>query len=56
MPGDDLDELVSARRQDRHPVGEANMHLGAAAFRELAVRNVSDQDVLERELVLVRDL
>ena len=55
MPGDDLDELVGASGQDRHPVGEADMELGASAFRNLPVRDVAHQDVLERVLVLARD-
>ena len=55
VPGDDLDELVGASRQDRHPVGEADVELCASAFRDLSVRDVPHQDVLERVLVLARD-
>ena len=55
VPGDDLDELVGASRQDRHPVGEADVELRASAFRDLSVRDVPHQDVLERVLVLAFD-
>src|SRR5438105_4204492 len=47
VPGDDLDELVEASRQDLDPVGEANVELRAPALRYLSVRDISHQDVLE---------
>ena len=41
--------------QDRHPVGEADVELCTSALRDLSVRDVPHQDVLERVLVLARD-
>ena len=55
VPRDDLDELVGASRQDRHPVGEADVELRPSALRDLSIRDVPHQDVLERVLVLAGD-
>src|SRR5436305_6656831 len=55
MPSDDLDELVRGAAQRGHPVGEAQVELCAAPLWHLPVRDVADQDVLERILVLAGD-
>ena len=55
VPGDDLDELVRATREGRHPVREANVKLDPPAFRNLSVRDVAHEDVLERVFIVARD-
>src|SRR5262249_57319740 len=49
----DLDELVRDRGQRLRPVGEAEVELRAPALRHPAVRDVADEDVLERVLALL---
>ena len=44
-----------AARQARHPIGEPQVELRAAALRHLPVGDVAHEDVLERVLLLVRD-
>ena len=55
VPRDDLHEIIRAPGQDRHPIGEAHVQLRATALRDLPVRDVAHEDVLERVLLLVRD-